>query len=94
MFAMRYTRYWFYLLVIILFPLTYYRFFIRKGETPFNDLSVLLKMLTTAFFCVMAYWSHAEAGPPTDPGYVEPKHFRKEEAKFITSETNGDPSKP
>jgi len=38
--------------------------------------------------------SHAEAGPPTDPGYVEPKHFRKEEAKFITSETNDDPSKP
>jgi hypothetical protein len=74
---MSYTRYFFYLLVIVLFPLTYYRFFIRKGETPFNDLSLLLKMLTTGFFSAMAYWSHAEASPPTNPGYVEPKHFRR-----------------
>lgn len=36
------TKYYFYALVVVLFPLIYYRFFIKKGFTPFNDLSVLL----------------------------------------------------
>lgn len=71
------TKYFFYVLVIVLYPMTYYRFFIRKGFTPTNDLATLLKMMTTAFFCVMAYWSHYLASPPSDPGYIEKKHFRK-----------------
>ena len=75
------TKYFFYLLVIILFPLSYYRFFFRKGHTPFNDITVALKMMTTAFFCCMAYWCHHVASPPQDPGFMEKRHFRKNVVK-------------
>ena len=70
-FIISYTRYFFYILVAVLYPLSFYRYFISKGQTPFNDFSVLLKMLITGILCVMAYWSHANASPPTDPGFVK-----------------------
>lgn len=76
---MSWTKYFFYLLVVTLYPMAYYRFFIKKGQTPFNDMTVLCNMLTSAFFCVMAYWSHARAGPSNDPGFLEKRHFRKPE---------------
>lgn len=53
------TKYFFYALVMTLYPLSYYRFYIRKGETPLNDWTLALKMCGTTFFCAMAYWSHA-----------------------------------
>jgi hypothetical protein len=52
------------------------------GFTPFNDPSTLLYMFLTAFFTVMAYWSHARAGPKYDPGFVDWDHFRSEENRI------------
>lgn len=71
------TKYFFYVLIMTFYPLTYYRFFIKFGQTPLNDFFLLLKMSTAAFFCVMAFWSHSEASPPKNPGYLEKRHFRK-----------------
>jgi len=71
------TKYLFYILVIILVPQCYYCYFLRKGQSPFEDVSLALKMFSTLFVCIMAYWSHAEASGPNDPGYVEKYHFRK-----------------
>ena len=79
---MSWTKYYFYALVIVLDPSSDYRYFIKKGYTPFNSVSTLMCMMTTAFFCAMAYWSHYRASPPNDPGYVEWDHFRSEEDRF------------
>jgi len=62
--------------------MTYYRFFIRKGFTPFNDFTVLLEMCTTAFLAAMAYWCHSLAGPSSDPGFMDWDHFRTEEYRI------------
>jgi hypothetical protein len=70
------TKYAFYLLVIVLFPTSFYRFFIK-----FGDMGPLmaLKMSISAFLAGMAYWSHARASPPHNPGWLEWEHFRNSE---------------
>ena len=45
-------KYWFHLLVIILFPTSFYRFFFKYGYFP------LIKFSISLFCAVMAYWSH------------------------------------
>lgn len=68
--------------MLTLYPSTFYRYFIRLGFTPFNDFTVLLKMVISLFFMMMAFWSHSKAGPDNDPGYLEWDHFRTEENRI------------
>jgi hypothetical protein len=60
----------------VLFPSAFYRFFFKFGD---YSLTTLLKVCISAFFAVMAFWSHWNAGPPVNPGWLEWEHFRSEE---------------
>ena len=75
-FILRNTKYAFYALVIVLYPSSFYRFFFKFGD---YSLLTLVKMTISAFFAGMAYWSHHEAGPPKNPGWLEWEHFRTDE---------------
>lgn len=70
------TKYYFYFLIVTLYPLTFYRYFFSKGQTPLNDFWVLLKFVTTGALTCMALWSHKNAGPANDPGTISWEHFR------------------
>ena len=70
------TKYLFYYLEIVLVPCHFYRFFFKYGDYSSN---AFLKLLIALIFVGMAYWSHARAGPPNDPGYVQWEDFRSEE---------------
>jgi len=37
----------------------------------------------------MAYWCHAVASPPQNPGVVEKWHFRKDEIKGLEEDFDG-----
>ena len=69
-------KYLFYELVIFLLPGTFYRFYIANGD---YDFSTMLKFLTTSSLVGMAYWSHYNAKPHNDPGYLNWEDFRSEE---------------
>lgn len=56
--------------------MTYYRYFFSKGQTPLNDIWVLLKFIFTGSIVIMALWSHKNAGPASDPGIISWEHFR------------------
>ena len=73
---MRNTKYAFYALVIVLYPAAFYRFFFKFGDFT---LLTLAKMALSAFFGAMAFWSHWNASPPANPGWLEWEHFRNEE---------------
>ena len=45
-------------------------------------------MSITAFFVVLAFWSHWLASPPNNPGYVKKELFRSDKA---TTKNDGDP---
>jgi hypothetical protein len=68
-------KYLFYSLLIVLFPSSFYRFYILKGESPLS-LPLLFKIAISAILATMAFWSHWIASPPTDPGYLKWETFR------------------
>jgi len=74
----RNTKYFFYALVLILLPSSFYRYFFKHGVYPWNDAFLLVEFSISLFLVVMAYWSHKQACPPNDPGYVKREHFRPE----------------
>ena len=69
-------KYLFYVLVGVLFPSSFYRYFFKYGDYPWNNLYLLIEFLISAFCAVMAFWSHRLASPPADPGYLRWDHFR------------------
>ena len=81
------AKYFFYLLVIILYPCSFNQFFFRHGVYPWNSFSCLVKMSISAFCAVMAFWSHWLASPPNDPGFLEKEHFQG----IVTKAEDGDP---
>ena len=70
------AKYLFYVLVGVLFPSSFYRYFFKYGDYPWNNLYLLIEFLISAFCAVMALWSHRLASPPVDPGYLKWDHFR------------------
>lgn len=70
------TKYFFYALVVFLFPSIFIRFQGRFGVYPWNDLYCFCKFVFGGFLVAMAYWSHFNASPPNDPGVIEWEHFR------------------
>lgn len=84
------TRYFFYILVLVLFPSLCDRFYFRFGIYPTEDPECAIKLSISTFLILMAYWSHSLASKPRDPGFVKPTHFVKkngnEDGKYQTCE--------
>jgi hypothetical protein len=57
-------------------PSTFYRFFVKYGECPWNNTSVFIKFSISSFFALMAYLSHNNAKPHNNPGILEWEDFR------------------
>jgi hypothetical protein len=73
------TKYFFYVLVIYLYPTSFQRFFFNFGRFPWNDIGCFIQMSISAFFAFMAFLSYKMATPENNPGYVEWEHFRTQE---------------
>jgi hypothetical protein len=74
--VMKYVKYLFYILVIWLFPTSFYLYYFKYGQYPWNSFWVALMFSISSALAGMAYWSHKEASPPNDPGYLDWEHFR------------------
>ena len=75
-FLFEYLKYMFHAILLVLFPLGFYRFWISYGNTPFNSLYVLFHMSIFIFLIFMALWSHFLASKGNDPGFIDWEHFR------------------
>jgi hypothetical protein len=74
--VMKMTKYLFYILVGVLYPMVVHRYFIKFGQYPFFDFECTYKMAISALFAVMAFWNFIHTIPPNNPGWVEWEHFR------------------
>jgi len=73
---MKNMKYLFHVLVIVLFPSSFYRFFFKFGAYPWNDIFVCIYIAISVFFVYMADLSFRFAKEQNNPGYVEWEHFR------------------
>lgn len=78
-------KYFFYGLVLYLYPSLFFRYFFRHGDYPWTDPWVAVYMLVGAFFAGMANWAHMRAGPLHDPGFLSWGHFRSDADKMLNS---------
>ena len=70
-----YAKYFFYILLLILYPYASYRFFFKFGIYPLQDFWFTIQYSFMIFLTVMAFWSHRIAGRPNDPGYLKKDDF-------------------
>ena len=73
------AKYYFYILLLILYPSTTYRFFFKFGR--YNDFWFIVLYSFMIFLTIMAFWSHKVAGQPNDPGYLKKDDFIKSTKK-------------
>lgn len=72
-------KYLFHLLVIVLYPTSFYRFYFKYSIYPWNDFFNFINILIVSFLVYMAHLSYLYANKSNNPGYVEWDHFRTQE---------------
>lgn len=78
-FIFKHMKYMFYIIFAVMAPLVFKRFCFDKGESLLEPSSLHLQLAWFLFLFAMAFWSHWNASPPTDPGYLKWEDFRSEE---------------
>ena len=74
------AKYFFWVLLLVLYPAASYRYFFRFGVYPLVDFWFTVQYAFFIILTIMAFWSHRNASKPCDPGYITKEDFKKETA--------------